>query len=45
MFSVKSLYLQLMCQNVVPYRKMWSVAIPVKIKILFWLMLKIVLLY
>lgn len=39
-FSVHSLYTQLRGLNVVHYKKMWDLKIPLKIKIFLWLMLK-----
>jgi hypothetical protein len=39
-FSVKSLYLAMQCNEVVPYKFMWKVKIPLRIKTFLWLMLK-----
>jgi hypothetical protein len=39
-FSVKSLYLAMQCNKVVPYKFMWKVKIPLRIKTFLWLMLK-----
>jgi hypothetical protein len=39
-FLVKSLYLAMQFNDVVPYRFMWKVKIPLRIKTFLWLMLK-----
>jgi hypothetical protein len=39
-FSVKSLYLAMQCNEVVPYKFMWKFKIPLRIKTFLWLMLK-----
>jgi hypothetical protein len=39
-FLVKSLYLVMQCNETVPYRFMWKVKIPLRIKTFLWLMLK-----
>jgi hypothetical protein len=39
-FSVKSFYLAMQFNEVVPYKFMWKVKIPLRIKTFLWLMLK-----
>ena len=39
-FSVKSLYLAMQVRNTVPYRFMWKVKIPLRVKTFLWLVLK-----
>ena len=39
-FSVKSFYLALQIHRLVPYRFLWKIKIPLKVKTFIWLMLK-----
>jgi hypothetical protein len=39
-FSVKSMYLAMQCNDVVPYKFLWKIKIPLRVKTFLWLVIK-----